>query len=61
MSKNVDLKQAGSKFVRVGMVPGPGQRLLEIELSGEHEKKPLRELHNEYRVDIITSRLVKKD
>ena len=61
ISTNVDLKKAGSKFTKVGMVPGPGQRKLEIELSGEHEKKPAAELHKEYYVDLATSKLVKRD
>ena len=61
VSKVGDLKAAGSKFARVGMVPGPGQRLVEIELSAEDEKRPLRELHAAYRVDVASSKLTKKD
>jgi hypothetical protein len=57
----VDLKAAGSKFTQVGSVPGPGQRTLEIELSGELEKKPLPELHRDYRIDLTTSKLVKRE
>jgi len=60
IAKNVDLKKAGSKFVRVGMIPTSGQRVLEIDVGREHERKPLRELHNEYRVDVAKSKLVRK-
>jgi hypothetical protein len=61
ISKIGSLKEAGSKFVKVGMVPGAGQRALEIELSGEQEKQTLRDLHAEYRVDVATSKLIKKE
>jgi hypothetical protein len=56
-----DLKAAGSKFVKVGMVPRPGQHMLEIDLSPELQKRPLLELHKEYRVDRTASKLVKKN
>jgi hypothetical protein len=59
VSKIVDLKKSGSKFTKVGMIPGPGQRMLEIDL-GELESRPLNELHQEYRVDVATSKLVRK-
>ena len=61
ISKIGNLKEAGSKFVKVGMVPGAGQRVLEIELSREEEKRTLRDLHAEYRVDLATSKLIKKE
>jgi hypothetical protein len=61
ISKAEDLKKAGSKFATASLIPGPGQRKLEIELSEEQEKRPLPELHEEYRVDLTTSKLVKKD
>jgi hypothetical protein len=61
ISKIGNLKEAGSKFVKAGMVPGAGQRVLEIELSGEEGKRTLRELHVEYRVDVVTSKLTKKE
>jgi hypothetical protein len=61
VSKAVDLKKAGSKFIKVGMVPGPSQRVLEVELDREHEKLPLREYHAKYRVDVAGLKLVKKD
>jgi len=60
ISKFGDLKEAGSKVDDVGVVPGPGQHILEIELNGELEKKQLLELHKEYHVDHASSRLVKK-
>jgi hypothetical protein len=60
VSQSVDLQSAGSKFVRFGMVPGSGQRVSQIELSEEFEKRPLQELHQEFRLDIAAAKLVKK-
>jgi hypothetical protein len=60
LSKIGDLQTAGSKFTKVGMRPGDGQHFLEIELTHEHEKKSLRELHSGYRVDAVTAKLVGK-
>ena len=60
ISRIGNLKEAGSKFTKVGMVPGRGQRLVEIELSGEAEKAPAQELHRDYRVDVATAKLVKR-
>ncbi len=60
VSKVGDLKAAGSKFTSVGMVPGAGQHLIEVELSADDERRPLRELHDAYRVDTASKRLVKK-
>lgn len=59
ISKAVDLKAAGSKFSKVGMVPRRGQRLIEAELSGEDDARPLRELHTAYRVDPASAKLVR--
>jgi hypothetical protein len=59
ISKIINLKEAGSKFSSFGMVPGPGQRMIETELSPEDHARPLREIHTAYRVDIATSKLVK--
>jgi len=61
ISKIGNLKEAGSKFLKASMVPGAGQRALEIELGGEEEKRTLRELHAKYRVDVATSKLIKKE
>jgi hypothetical protein len=61
ISKAVDLRQVGSKFTHVGMVPGSGQAKIEIELSAEQESASLADLHKEYLVDRATSRLVRKD
>jgi hypothetical protein len=61
ISTDVDLKKAGSKFTKVGMVPGSGQRKLEIELSSEQEKRPLVELHKEFYVDLATLKLMRRD
>jgi hypothetical protein len=52
---------SGSKFTNVGMVPGPGQRKLEMELGGEPDKSALLDLHRHFRVDRATSKLVKID
>jgi hypothetical protein len=60
IAKVGDLKAAGSVFAKVGLVPGPGQQLAEIELSAEDENRPLRELHATYQIDTATKKLVKK-
>ena len=60
ISKAVDLKQTGSKFTQFGMVPGRGQRVVEVELSREDQNRPMRDLHEHYRVDVPTSKLVKR-
>ena len=59
ISTDVDLNQSGSKFMKVGMLAGPGQRKLEVELAGEPDKRALLELHKQFRVDTATSTLVK--
>jgi hypothetical protein len=59
VSKVGDLKAAGSKFTKVGMVPGANQKLVEIELSDDDEKLSLSELHARYRVDVASVKLVK--
>ena len=57
-SKIEELK--GSKlFARVGMIPGAGQHLVEVNLRGELEGISLQELHGQYHVDLGTSGLVK--
>jgi len=61
ISKDVDLKQAGSKFVKAGIMPGKGQRVLHVELTAELEKMHLRDLHKHYQVDHSKSKLVKKE
>jgi len=53
------LKEARSRCTKFGMGQGKGQKLIEVELSPEDEKRPLRELHTIYRVDVATSKLVK--
>ena len=60
IAKPVDLKQAGSKFTRAGMVAGRGQRLLGLDLTKEHAGKSLRELHEQFQIDVAASKLVKK-
>jgi hypothetical protein len=59
ISKISDLKHLGSKFTSAGMVPGPGQRIIETQLSAEDNARSLRELHEVYYVDVATSKLVK--
>ena len=59
LSQVVDLKQARSKFVEVGVIPGKGQRTLDFELTGEFDQMPLREIYRLYRVDHTTSKLVR--
>ena len=61
ISKAANLKEAGSKFTKAGMVAGPGQRIIETELSAEDASRPMRELHTEYRVNAATSKLVKQE
>jgi hypothetical protein len=56
----VDLKKSGSKFTQVGMIPGPGQRVLELDLEGEFESGRWQKVHQDYRVDVATAKLVKK-
>ena len=53
ISKPVDLKRAGSKFTSFGMVPGAGQRLIEVDLSEDDvdlseddAARPLHEIHS---------------
>jgi len=60
IAKIGDLKAAGSKFVSAGMIPSPGQRILEVELSAEEEKQSLRDLHTNYRVDVSAAKLAKR-
>lgn len=55
-----DLKAAGSKFTKVGIVAKPGQHVLEIELVGGLESIQTLQLHNEYHVDVAASKLAKK-
>jgi len=54
-------EEAGSKFDRVGMVPGPGQRILDVELNDDDAGRPLSDLHDKYRVDLTTSTLTSED
>ena len=58
-SRNEELK--GTKlFALVGMIPGPDQDLVEVNLRGELlEGISLQELHRQYHVDLGTSELVK--
>ena len=60
ISKIDNLQKSGSKFAKAGMLPARGQSILETELSSEHQKHSLSELHEHYRVDISAAKLVKK-
>jgi hypothetical protein len=60
ISKIGNLHGSGSRFTEVGMVPAAGQKLVEVQLVGEQEKRPLRDLHEHYRVDTSAKKLVKK-
>jgi hypothetical protein len=57
ISKIGDLQASGSKFTSAGMVPGPGQVLLEVEFPDTDADRPLRELHERYRVDVAAKKL----
>jgi hypothetical protein len=60
ISKHVDLKASGSKFTSFGMIPGAGQKIVEVELSAADMQRPLDELHKTHRVDTASQKLVKK-
>jgi len=45
--------------VGVGVKPGRGQSVLEVDISGDLAGKPLSEIHNEYQVDLKAKKLVK--
>lgn len=59
ISKAADLETSGSKFTQVGMVAREGQSLVEVELSAADSRRPLRELHESYRVDPASKTLVR--
>ena len=61
IAKIGDLAKAGSKFARVGLVPGAGQKAVDVELSEELAARPLRELHAGYKVDAASASLVRKE
>jgi hypothetical protein len=60
ISKVVDLKKVGSNFIKAGMVPRPTERVLEVDLDGDLESMPILELHENYHVDVIGLKLLKK-
>jgi hypothetical protein len=61
IAKAVDLKEAGSKFSRAGLLPGKGQRKIDVELTADTHKMPLRDVHRHFRVDQAKGKLVRKD
>src|SRR5262245_12973263 len=56
-----DLKAAGSKFDRAGMFPMSGQRVVEVELTDDHRNISPLDLHRDYKIDLASSKIVKKD
>jgi hypothetical protein len=56
ISEVVDLKQAGSNFVEVGVIPGKGQLKLDVEFTAEMSAL---DIYKQYRVDRAKSKLVK--
>jgi hypothetical protein len=60
ISKITDLTETGSKFTSARMWPGSGQWLIEVELSEDEQKLPLRELHSNHVVNVAASKLEKK-
>jgi hypothetical protein len=61
ISKPADLEASGSKFTQAGMLAGEGQTVIEVELSAEDSQRPLRELHESYRVDPAAKTLVRRE
>jgi hypothetical protein len=61
ISKAVDLRQAGSKFARAGVIPGEAQHVLDVDLTGELASMHLRDIHQHYHVDRVTSKLVRRE
>ena len=60
ISKVMDAKVAGSKAIEVGIIPGKGQFMLDIDLSQEHAAMRLLDIQKHYRVDRDKSKLVKR-
>lgn len=57
-----DQKSTKSKFIKVGMIPGAGQRLLDVELEDDLGGLTLLEFQASHRVDIdVGAKLVKKE
>ena len=46
--------------IGVGVIPPPEHSVLELEKTGELEGKNLRDIHNEYIVDLKSKKLVKR-
>jgi hypothetical protein len=61
MSLVIDPRAAGSKFHSFGMQPRPGQHKLTVSLEGPLAGKTLRQLHEDYRVDLAGQRLRHRD
>jgi hypothetical protein len=60
IAQKQDQKAVGSKFDSYGMVPQKGQLVADIDLGAEHASRSLREIHDLYRVDLTSLKLVKK-
>ncbi len=49
-----------SKDLKISPIPAQSQQSVEIELPSQLAEMPLRDNHNEYRLDPVTSQLVKR-
>jgi hypothetical protein len=56
-----DLEQAGSKFIKAGPIPGPGQHLVEAELDDEVAGVSLKEILDGHRWDHEAASFVRRD
>jgi hypothetical protein len=59
ISKRVDLKAAKSKFLEVGVQPGPGQQQVEVDLDDDLDAIPMVELHERYQIETGSAKLIK--
>jgi hypothetical protein len=56
-----DLKAAGSKFDRAGILPMSSQQVVEVDLTDDYGKISPLDLPRDYKIDVAYSKLVKKD
>ena len=56
-----DLESSGSAFIKAGPVPGPGQHVVETDVSDELVDRGLRAVLDGYRWDISGTALVEHD
>lgn len=55
-----DLPSKASKNLKISPIPAEGHQSVEIELPNQLAGTPLRDIHNEYRLDLVTSKLLKR-